>query len=75
MDLSNKNIDIDFMSSNFVEGTTTLTVSLTQEIAEGVRKTLGTYKLDFWGDAYTSMNDPKLIEALKEKLESLPEPA
>jgi hypothetical protein len=75
MDLSNKNIDIDFMSSNFVEGTTTLTVSLTEDIAEGVRKNVGTYKLDFWGESYTSMNDPALLTALQEKLASLPEPA
>lgn len=75
MDLSNKNIDIDFMSSNFVDGSTTVTVTLTQEIAEGVRRNIGTYKLDFWGDAYTSMTDPRLMTALKEKLETLPEPA
>lgn len=74
MDLSNKEIDIEFMSSNMVLGTSTVTVTVSVDIADGVKQRLASYKLDFAGVSYTSTSDPKLIAALQAKLESLPEP-
>jgi hypothetical protein len=75
MDLSNKEIDVDFMSSSIDTSETRLTVTITEEIAQGVRRSIGTYKFTLIGESFKSVNDPNLLVALRNKLESLPEPA
>lgn len=74
MDLSNKEIDIEFMTSDMLTGSSKVTVSISQEISEGVIQRIATYKLEFTGQSFSSMSDPSLLVALQEKLESIPEP-
>jgi hypothetical protein len=75
MDLSNKEIDIEFMTSDMLTGSSKVTVSISHEISEGVIQRIATYKLEFTGQSFSSMSDPNLLVALQEKLESIPEPA
>jgi hypothetical protein len=74
MDLTNKEIDVEFMSSNLITGETIITVSISAEVMEGIMQRIGTYKLSFVGETFTSTTDSRLLVALQEKLEGLPEP-
>lgn len=71
MDLSNKIITIAYMSVNSLPNETIVRVNITQEIAEGVFKTLDTYELKF-DKIYQTPNDPALLSAINEKLTALP---
>lgn len=74
MDLSNKEIDIEFMSSNMVTGESVVTVSVSAELVAGIFQKIGTYKINFVGESFSSTTDPKLLIALQEKLAGIPEP-
>ncbi len=71
MDLSNKIVTIAYMSVNSLPNETIVRVNITQEIAEGVFKTLDTYELKF-DKIYQTPNDPALLSAINEKLTALP---
>jgi hypothetical protein len=71
MDLSNKIVTIVYMSTNSLPHETTVRVSITQEIAEGVFKQLDTYELKF-DRIYQSPSDPALLSSVNEKLTALP---
>jgi hypothetical protein len=74
MNLENKEIDIEFMSSNMVTGESVVTVSISKEVAPEILQKIGTYKLSFAASTFTSMDDPQLLIALQERLSVIPEP-
>lgn len=71
MDLNNKTITIAYMSVNSIPNETVVRVNITQEVAEGVFKTLDTYELRF-DKIYQTPSDPELLSAVNEKLIALP---
>ena len=71
MDLTNKTITVSFMSVNSFPAETTVKVVISQEIVEGVFKTLDTYDLKF-PQIFSSPDDAALLAAINEKLTSLP---
>lgn len=74
MNLEDKEIDVEFMSSNMVTGESVVTVSVSKEVIPEVFQKIGTYKLSFVAGSFTSTDDPQLLIALQEKLAGIPEP-
>lgn len=70
MDLSNKIVTIVFMSVNSYPEETTVKVSLSQEIAPGVFKTLDTYDLKY-DRIFQGTEDPALLAAINDTLSGL----
>lgn len=71
MDLANKIVTVVYMSTNSMPHETTVRVSISQEVAEGVFKQLDTYELKF-DVLYQSPSDPEMLSAVNEKLAALP---
>jgi hypothetical protein len=71
MDLTNKIVTISFMSVNGYPAETNTKVAVTEEVAQGVFKTLDTYDIKF-EQIYQGPEDPALLAAINEKLLALP---
>ena len=71
MDLTNKIVNITYMSVNSYPPETTTKVTISQEILPGVFKTLDIYDLKF-DQVYQGTSDAALLAAINEKLTAIP---
>lgn len=71
MDLTNKELTMRYMSTDNAAQTTSVTVEVSAEVADGVFQIEGTYQLNF-ATAYNNMADERLMPDIIAKLEALP---
>lgn len=72
MNIDNYEISILRFAANNVERTSIAQVALTEVVGEGIIRQVGIYDLSL-ARAFTSVGDPQLLLAIREKLESIPE--
>lgn len=72
MNLENKIINIEMMSVTSYPPDTTVTVSISEEILEGVFRHIGKYNIKF-DQIFQSSSDPALLQMVNEKLSLIPE--
>jgi hypothetical protein len=72
MNLTNRQVTITTLETNTFPSKTIANVTITETIAEGVYKQVASYRLEF-DEAYTSLSDPALLNAVQEKLLEIPE--
>lgn len=75
MDLTNKEIDIKYMSSNGITGETIVSLTVVVPITDTITQELGAYTISLIGETYTSVSDAKLLRDLREKLLEIPDPS
>lgn len=73
MDVSNKLVVISTLSSTGFPPSTDVEVRVSEEVVPGVHRVIGVYSLNF-PDVYSGLEQPALLAAVTEVLESIPEP-
>jgi|TARA_R110000823_G_scaffold283371_3_gene401567 hypothetical protein len=72
MDLENKTVTIVSMATNNLRQTSTVDVTLASEIATGIFRNEGAYKMSF-DVAFENINDSRVMTSVVEKLNALPD--
>lgn len=73
MDLSNKLIVINTITTTSYPPNTDVEVRVSEELAPGVHRVVGVYSLNF-PEVYSGLEHPALMSAVAEVLEGIPEP-
>ncbi len=72
MNLENKNISVTALSVSTYPPESKATVAVTEEVLEGIFKTIGTFEIKI-DQAYHSMSDPALLNEIHERLVLIPD--
>ena len=72
MNLENKTVAVVSMSTNNVRQTSTVSVTVSSEIATGIFRDEGAYKMSF-DTAFENINDSRVMTSVVEKLTALPD--